>query len=60
MELLLTAAYIFLRGFKRAYRWRGLYPRGLFTGNKKSASKKAIAVQIKTYTLSGRFAFTDV
>ena len=39
MGLLLTAPYIFLRGFKRAYRWRGLYPRGLFTGNKKKRLK---------------------
>ena len=57
MGLLLTAPYIFLRGFKRAYRWRGLYARGLFTGNKKKRFKIS---QIKTYTLSGRFAFTDV
>ena len=39
MGLLLTAPYIFLRGFKRAYRWRGLYARGLFTGNKNKPDK---------------------
>ena len=39
MGLLLTAPCIVLRGFKRAYRRRGLYPRGLFTGNKKKRFK---------------------
>ena len=23
--------YIFVRGFRRAYKWRGLYPRGVYT-----------------------------
>ena len=23
--------YIFVRGFRKAYKWRGLYPRGVYT-----------------------------
>ena len=40
--------FIFTRGFKRAYKWRGLYPRGLLKLElKKSSSKQALAVLIK-------------
>ena len=45
--------FIFVRGFRRAYKRSDLYPRGLITGMKESALKKAIAVLIKI-----RFAFT--
>ena len=39
--------YFFARSFRRAYKRRGLYPRGAFNRNRNSALKKAIAELIK-------------
>ena len=46
--------YIFVRGFRNAYKRRGLYPKGLTNRTeKKNASKQPKAVKIQL-----RFAFT--
>lgn len=46
-------SYIFLRGFRRPYKRKGFYPRGLINRNRKSVLKKFILILIKI-----RFAFT--